>query len=146
MNEVQVGEERLIILAWLRERLTKEVVVEADNLTDLGSYLDRNQDIEKKKATKMSKMTRVGEGSRIIQIATPRVDKLADEITTEEYDLETIDLGPTTDQALEDMNDMVKTLHDMLKLEVKKNKKLEKENTILRSHLRRFKLPLSTLR
>lgn len=133
----------MVIPAWLRERSTREVIVEEDNLVDLRSCLDRNQETEKKKATKMSKTTRDGEGSRIIQIATPRVNKPADEITAKEYDLETIDLGPpTTDQELEVMNDTVKTVHDMLKLEVEKNKKLEKENSMLRSHLQQFRIPL----
>lgn len=112
------------------------MIVEEEDPFGLDSYLDRTQETEKKKVVKMSKMTRDGEGSWIIQIVTPRVDKPDGEIKAEEYNLDTIDLGPpTTNQALEDMNDTMKAVHDMLKLEVEKNKKLDKENSILKSHL-----------
>lgn len=118
MNEIQVGEERPAIPTWLRERLSKNVMLqEEQDHFDLGSYFDKNQEHEKRTATRMSKMTRDEEGSRIIQIAIPRIDKPEDEIIVEEFDLETINLGPpTNNQALEDMNDKVKTVHGMLKL------------------------------
>lgn len=79
----------------------------------------------------------------MIRVAIPKVDKLEDEITEKEFDLETINLGPpTTDHALEDMNDKVKTVHDMLNLEVEKNSKLEKENNILKGYLQQLRVPL----
>lgn len=40
---------------------------------------------------------------------------------------------------MEYLNDTVKTVHDMLKLEVEKYKKLERKVSALRSHLQQFK-------
>lgn len=72
----------------------------------------------------------------MIQIATPTVDKPENEMTTKDYDLETIDLGPlTVEQAMEGLNDTMEAMNDMLKLEVEKNKKLEREVSALGSYL-----------
>lgn len=123
-EEKRAEEGRSSILAWLKERLAKEVIaVEEESLGDLDCLLNQTQEItERKKATKMSKVIRDNTGSRAIQIATPRVDKFEGEITVEEYDVETIDLGlPTIEKALSDMNDSVKTVHDMLRMEVEMN-------------------------
>lgn len=56
------------------------------------------------------------------------MDKYDNEITTEEYDLETFDLGPlTSEQAMEDATNLVRAINDKLKEEIEKNKRLEKE-------------------
>lgn len=113
-------EGRSSILDWLKERLTREVIVEEEEQAfDLESLLSKSQKgIEKRKASKISKVIRDDTGSRNIQIATPIVDKYDDEITVEEYDLETFDLGPLTfEQAMEDVTDSVRVVNDKLKEE-----------------------------
>lgn len=142
LKEVQIGEEKSAIPAWLKQRLPKEVIaIEEEPLDDSDNFLHKTQEVaEKRKVAKMSNITRDDIGSWGIQIATPRVEKLEGEITTKEYDLETIYLvPPTTKQAMEDLNETMKTVHDMLKVEVEKNKKLEKEVNVLRSYLQQFK-------
>lgn len=97
-KEIQIEKEQSTILAWLKERMTKEVIVTEEEATDnLDSFLERiGQTVEKNKPTNLSKITRDNVGSQIIQIATPRVDKPEDEITADDYDLETIELGLAT--------------------------------------------------
>lgn len=128
-EEVQVREGKSSIPDWLKERLTRVVVVEEEEqVFDLESLLGKSQEgIERKKATKISKVIRDDTGSRKIQIATPMVDKYDDEIMAEEYDLETFDLGSLTfEQAMEDVTDSVRAVNNKLKEEVEKNRRLEK--------------------
>lgn len=76
----------------------------------------------------MSKVIRDDSGSRQLQIATPRVEKYEGEITVDEYDMETVDLGPlTSEQAIGDATDLLKAINDMLRAEIEKNRRLEKE-------------------
>lgn len=76
----------------------------------------------------------------MIQIATLMVYKFENDIIVEEHDVESIDLGPpTTKKALGDMNDLVKIVHDMLRMEVEKNKKLEREVDPWRNYFHQFK-------
>lgn len=65
LKEVQVGEERSASPTWLKERLAKEVIaIEEEPLDDLDSFLNKAQEtVEKKKATKMSKITKDSLGS-----------------------------------------------------------------------------------
>lgn len=101
---------------------------EEEQAFDLESLLNEPQEvIEKKKASKISKVIRDDAGSRKIQIATPTVDKYEDEITVDEYDLETFDLGPlTSEQAMDEATDSVKAVNEKLKAEIEKNKKVRK--------------------
>lgn len=144
-KELQVEEERSTILTWLNERMNKEVIVtEEETIDNLDNFLDRIvQTIEMKKATKLSKIMRDSTGSRVIQIATPRLDKLEDEITADAYDLETIELGlATTEQAMEDLNDSVKTVQDGLKIELQNSKKLERELNALKNYVQQLRNPI----
>lgn len=144
-KEIQVEKERSTILAWLKERMTKEVIVAEEEATDkLDSFLEWiGQTIEKKKATKLSKITRDNIVSQIIQIATPRVDKPEDEITTDDYDLETIELGPTTvEQEIEDLSDSVKIVQDILRIELENKNKLERELNTLRNYVQQLRNPI----
>lgn len=110
----------------------------------MESLLSKSQEgIEKKKATKISKVIKDDTGSRKIQIATPAVDKYDDEIMAEEYDLETFDLGPlTSEQAMEDATDLVRAINDKLKEEIEENKRLEKEINAWRNYFSQLNEPL----
>ncbi|XP_059068919.1 uncharacterized protein LOC131859325 [Cryptomeria japonica] len=124
LKEVQVREGRSSIPEWLKERLTKEVIEEEEEKAfDLESLLNEHQEvIERRKAPKMLKIIRDDAGSKKIEIATPAVDKYEDEITAEEYDLETFDLGPlTSEQAMEEATDSVKAVNEKLKAEIERN-------------------------
>lgn len=143
LEETQVEEGRSSIPEWLKERLAREVIaVDEEPTYDLESLLSQTQKVtEKKKATKMSKVIRDDSSSWKLQIAIPMVDKYEDEIIADEYDMETIDLGPlTSEQAIGDANDSLKTVNDMLRTEVKKNKRLEKEISVWR--FQQFQEPL----
>lgn len=109
---------------------------EEEQAFDLESLLNGPQEVvEKKKASRMSKIIRDDTGSRKIQIATPTVDKYEDEIMADEYDLETFNLGPLTfEQAMEEATDSVKVVNEKLKAEIKKKKRLEKEVNAWRSY------------
>lgn len=102
LEETQVQEGRSSIPEWLKERLAREVIVVDEEPTyDLESLLSRTREVtEKRKATKMSEVIRDDSGSRKLQIATPIVNKYE---VGDEYDMETIDLGPlTSEQAIGD--------------------------------------------
>lgn len=145
LDETQVREKRSSIPDWLKERLTREVVVEEEEQAfDLESLLSKSQEgIEKRKASKISKVIRDDKCSGKIQIATPTVDKYDDEIIVEEYNLETFDLGPlTSKQAMEDATDSVRAVNDKLKEEIEKNKKLEKEINAWRNYFSQLNEPL----
>lgn len=142
----QIQEGRSSIPEWLKERLAQEViVVEEEQTYDIGSLLSQTREVtEKRKATKMSKVIRDDSGSRKLQIATPRVEKYEGEITTDEYDMETTDLGPlTSEQAIGDAIDSLKAINDMLRAETKKNRRLEKEISAWRNYVQQFQQPLT---
>ncbi|XP_057848237.2 uncharacterized protein LOC131058395 isoform X1 [Cryptomeria japonica] len=145
LKEIQVKETRSAIPDWLKERLTKVIVIEdEDNVIDLESLVGHSQEvIEKRKATKMSKMIRDETGSRILQIATPAVDKYEGEILAEEYDVETFELGPlTAEQTLDDATDSFEALKDKLREEMEKNRKLEREVGAWRTYFSHLNQPL----
>lgn len=145
LKEIQVRETRSAIPDWLKEKLTRVVVVEEEeDVFDLESLRGNSQEVmEKKKATKMSKVIRDETGSRKLQVATPVVDKYEGEILADEYDLETFELGPlTSEQAMEEATDSFEALKDKLKEEMEKNKKLEREVSAWRSYFSRLNQPL----
>lgn len=144
-KEIQVRETRFAIPDWLKERLTRVIVVdEEEDVFDLESLIGNSQEVmEKKKATKMSKVIRDETGSRKLQIATPVVDKYEGEILADEYDLETFELGPLTiEQAMEEATDSFEALKDKLKEEMEKNRKLEREVGAWRGYFSHLNQPL----
>lgn len=92
--------------------MKKKIIVESNLDDDLEDFLNRiGKIVEKKQAKKYSKITKESSGFQLVQVVIPKVNTTKDDITLEEYEVTTVDLGPTTkEQEIEEFDESVKVI------------------------------------
>lgn len=80
----------------------------------------------------------------MIHISTPIADKNKDEVTPQDYNIQTIKLGPTSRrQEVEEFKGPSATILERLAKEVQAKKRLKKENKELNKYLQNLMKPCS---
>lgn len=98
-NQEDGGIEQSTIPDWLKERMKVKALVEIQQEDDTTNFLARLGKVPiKKTAKKYSLIQRDDAGMRSIQVVVPKFDKAKEDITPGEYEITTINLGPTTNK------------------------------------------------
>jgi len=104
MQERQVQRQKDLssLPEWLQERIKESCEVEEYQPIPIEEVLvDVSKEKQKKKATTLSKITKDETSITKVHVVVPRVEKNVEDIVLEDYDINTIDLGPLTGAQVE---------------------------------------------
>lgn len=128
-NQEDEGIEQPTIPDLLRERMKVKAPIEIQQEDDTTNFLTRLEKVTIKKiAKKYSLIQKDDVGFRSVQVDVPKVDKAIEDITLGDYEITTINLGPTTkEQEVQELDDLVKRIKKRLEKEIGKKEEFKKE-------------------